>query len=162
MNVLIYARINYDQLYDVNDASLGMDVLKNEVNRIKWNPNKKDWLETGCCYLDKFKGCFETAMEPYCGPDGKKYLKWCADSYYADFMDMACPSNLSFNGSKCKLLARKHAKILKSNEAARKDPEPHSVFVPLYRLLLDFGDIGQDFFKVAINHQADNPSVTPV
>lgn len=138
-----------------------MDLLKNEVNKIKWNPNKKEWLPSGCCYLDKLKSCYEKAMDPYCNQDGKKYMRWCAESYYADFIDMACPTSSSdFTGSKCKSLSKKLSKIIKSNPAAKNDPEPHSVFVPLYKLLLEFGDITQDIFQDAIRSTHDSPDTT--
>lgn len=120
-----------------------MDVIKQEVNLIRFNPNKKEWISTGCCYLDKFKGCFQKAIEPHCNNDGKEFMNWCANSYFADIVDMACSKDLSWGSEKCNQMIS-NIKV----PANYTEPPPHSVFVPLYKLLLEFGDIGvSELFK---------------
>ena len=116
-----------------------MDVVKNEVNLIKFNPDKKEWIETGCCYLDRFKGCFKNAIEPNCNQDGKAFMNWCVNSYFSDIVDLACPKGLEYHGSKCTQLIS-HIKVPLNHT----EEEPHSLFVPLYKLLLEFGEIEFD------------------
>lgn len=122
-----------DSLPDCHDC---MDVVKKEVSVIHWNPNKKEWIPTGCCYLDRFRSCFAKAVTPHCTQDGIDFLNWCINSYFSDVVDMACTKDLTWNGDKCQKLVS-HIKV-PSNYS---EPVPHSLFVPLYKLLLEFGDI---------------------
>lgn len=50
---------------------------------------------------------------------------------------MACSKDLAWGSEKCNSMIA-NIKV-PSNYT---DPPPHSVFVPLYKLLLEFGDIG--------------------
>ena len=127
-----------------------MDLVKKEINLIKFNPNKREWIPTGCCYLDRFRGCFKKAIEPHCNDDGKDFMNWCVTSYFSDIVDLACSRDLTYNGDKCTELIS-HIKV----PANHTEPEPHSLFVPLYKLLLEFGELeGSAFVK-----EAEKPDV---
>jgi len=63
-------------------------------------------------------------------------MNWCVNSYFSDIVDIACPKDLEFQGEKCSQLIS-HIKL----PANHTEQEPHSLFVPLYKLLLEFGEI---------------------
>lgn len=73
-------------------------------------------------------------------------MNWAANSYYADITDMACSKELKDGSKECKSLVRDMRRHSKSRDKT-KDPDPHSVFVPLYKLLIEFGDITEEIFK---------------
>ena len=114
-----------------------MDLAKREVTTIKRNQNKKEWIPTGCCLINKFKNCFDKAIEPFCDLEGKTFLTWCVNSYISDILDLACGRDLSYDSEKCTTLISK----IQHNPKNLTEPEPHSLFAPLYKLLLDFGDV---------------------
>lgn len=114
-----------------------MDIVKRAVVTIRRNPNKKEWIPTGCCLIDKFKSCFQVAIEPFCDLEGKRFLNWCVNSYISDILDLVCMKELSHDGPKCTELVS-HILPASSNST---EADPHSLFLPLYKLLLDFGDI---------------------
>jgi len=117
-----------------------MDVLKNEVAAIKRNPTRDEWLPTGCCYLDKFKNCFDTSIIPFCDAEGTKFMNWCRDAYTQDLTDLACSKELSYTGSKCKELVSN----IKPKPENSTEKEPKSVFAPIYKLFIDYTDIDKD------------------
>jgi hypothetical protein len=49
---------------------------------------------------------------------------------------MACTKDLVWSGGKCQKLVS-HIQV----PANYSEPDPHSLFVPLYKLLLEFGDV---------------------
>ncbi|KAI1288085.1 hypothetical protein HDE_09631 [Halotydeus destructor] len=112
-----------------------MDIVKRDVALVRRNPEKKEWITSGCCMLDKFKSCFRRAIEPHCNKEGKEFADWAMKGYIGDIEGLACNSELKYDAPKCVELMDK-VKMKKGEQIV----PPRSLFVPLYQMLLEFGD----------------------
>lgn len=64
-------------------------------------------------------------------------MNWCRDAYTQDVTDLACSKELDWTGSKCKQVIAN----VKPKHGNQTEPEPKSLFAPIYKLFVDTNDI---------------------
>lgn len=113
-----------------------MDQLVADVDSIRRNKDKDAWLASTCCFVDKWKKCFQKGAKKYCDEEGMKFLNWGADAYVSDLTDMACSAKLTIGSERCNELV---AAILRPRNASAV-AKPKSILLPLFHLLTEFAD----------------------
>jgi hypothetical protein len=113
-----------------------MEKLTANINSVRRNKNKQEWLPSVCCFVDKWRKCARRGAKPFCDAEGMKFLRWGADAYVSDLTDLACSAKLAFGGERCQQLVRNIPKQpINSTEI-----EPKSVLLPMFRIITEYAD----------------------
>lgn len=81
----------------------------------------------------------------YFYPVNFRFISWMITSYYSTITNMACSKELVDGSIECKSLIRDMKKAAKIRDPI-KDPDPKSILLPLYQLLLEYGDMSEEIF----------------
>ncbi|KAI1280442.1 hypothetical protein HDE_13928 [Halotydeus destructor] len=114
-----------------------MEQLTSDLNSVRSLSNKSDWLPSVCCFIDKWKKCFEAGAKTHCKQDGVDFLRWGADAYVSDLTDLACGSKLLWETTRCSNLNEAIMKVPKSNVT---ELAPKSIITSMLRITTGYAD----------------------